>query len=125
VPLDTGERGVGERLADEMTPERIFAHKWALLLLDRALKAVSEKYVHAGQADQFETLKGFLTGSGQQPHYARAALDLGLSESAVKMAVHRMRRRWGDALRTEVGRTVADPGEVDEEIRYLFSVLSR
>ncbi len=73
--------------------------------------------------DRLSQLLPFLTGETPHPTYAQVATELGSSESAVKSAVHRMRRRFGKLLRDEVARTVGDPKEVDEELRHLFAVL--
>jgi RNA polymerase sigma factor (sigma-70 family) len=111
-------------IAGPATPEQLFERKWAHLLLGRALESVRRQYEKTGHADEFEALKNCLAGSGQHAPYAEIGANLGLSEGAVKMATHRLRRRFGEALRAEVAETVADPAEVEDEMRYLLGVVS-
>jgi RNA polymerase sigma-70 factor (ECF subfamily) len=106
------------------TPERLFERRWALALLERVLARLRGEYEAAGKGRLFEQLKGHLTGdSGGVPH-AQAAAELGLSEGAVKVAVHRLRRRYRDLLREEIARTLDDPDQVEAEIRDLFAALA-
>jgi len=93
-----------------------------LCLLRLALDGVREAYERDGSARVCEALQDTLTG-GSAGSYRALAEALGMSEGAVKVAAHRLRRRFGRALRAEVARTV-DPGEVEDELRYLLSVLS-
>jgi RNA polymerase sigma-70 factor (ECF subfamily) len=111
-------------MADDRDPEALFEVQWARMLLTRALQRLRESM--SGSADQarLSQLEPYLTGSPSGARYKQLAAELSLSESGVKSAVHRMRRAFGAYLREEVGRTVDDPGEVDVEIRYLFSVLN-
>ena len=74
--------------------------------------------------ERFRHLQKFLTGAPAGSSYSQAAADLGMSESAVKTAVHRMRKRFGELLRIEIGETLQDSRLVDEEIRHLFQILS-
>ncbi len=77
----------------------------------------------SGNEDQWRHLKPYLTAEGPQRPYRRIASKLGTSEGAVKVAVHRLRKRFGEALRREIAETVADPAEVDNEVRHLLKVL--
>ncbi len=125
VSLDFGDAEGRYSLepAHAETPERLFERHWALALLDRVLARLRGEYEAAGRDRLFERLKTRLTGdAGGGPH-ARAAADLGLSEGAVKVAVHRLRKRYRDLLREEIAQTLDDPGQVDEEIRSLFAAL--
>ena len=112
-------------LADEereRNPERAFEYQWALLLLDRVLAALRSEYEEAGRARQFEFLQPMIRGDGAaEASYAAIGQELATSEGAVKVAVHRLRARYREMLRAEIGRTVGEPGAVDEEIRYLLS----
>jgi RNA polymerase sigma factor (sigma-70 family) len=108
----------------EETPERLFERRWALTLLEQALQQVRREYETPGKGRLFEALKGQLSGTGTQP-YATLAQELGLSESAIKTAVHRLRKRYGDVLREQIRETVATEAEVDEEIQALFEALAR
>jgi len=120
---DAGNRLSWEPI-DTLTPEKVFEKHWATLMLDRALHTLRQEFAAAGKTRQFDGLKTCLTGNGQEEHYRELGAGLGMSAAAVKSAVHRMRRRFGQALRAEVAQTVADPAEVDDELRYLFSVVS-
>ncbi len=109
--------------AHQLTPERLFERRWALTLLDQVLTRLRQEFDEAGKAAVFQTLKGVLTGeSGKVPYHDLAA-RLALSEGAVKVAVHRLRRRYRELLREEIARTLDDPGLVEEEIRDLFAAL--
>ena len=108
--------------ADKLSPDRVYEQRWALALIDRTLARLGAEMDEAGQSKRFNSLRPFLTGETTGTH--RLVADrLGMKEGAVKVAVHRLRRRFGALLREEVGQTVADSGQVDEEIRYLLSVL--
>jgi RNA polymerase sigma-70 factor (ECF subfamily) len=104
------------------TAERLFERRWALALLDQVLARVRGEYEAAGKGRLFDGLKGRLTGDAGGSH-ARAAAELRLSEGAVKVAVHRLRKRYRELLREEIAHTVDDPGQVEEEIRALFAAL--
>jgi RNA polymerase sigma-70 factor (ECF subfamily) len=106
--------------ADGITPERLFDRQWALALLERVLARLDAELEGRGH---FDRLKGFLTGDGAED-YHDAAAALGMSEGAVKVAVHRLRRRYRERVRREVARLVADPSLVDEEIRHLIRALT-
>jgi len=127
-PLPLGFADAGDRLMwepiDTLTPEKVFEKHWATLVLDRALHTLRQEFAAAGKTPQFDSLKTCLTGNGPEEHYRELGAGLGMSAAAVKSAVHRMRHRFGEALRAEVAQTVADPAEVDDELRYLFSVVS-
>jgi RNA polymerase sigma-70 factor (ECF subfamily) len=110
---------------DEETPERIYEARWARAVLERTTDALRREFASGARAEHFERLAPLLTGGKTAQSYAEIAGELGVSESAIKMTVHRMRRRFGDLLRAEIGRTVSDPDDVDAEIRYLFEVLNR
>ncbi len=109
---------------DALTPEKLFERRWATVVLERALESLRLDSERNGEADRFGRLKAYLTGAELASSYRDAAGDLGLSEAAVKTAVHRLRRRYGEFLRAEIAQTVADPREVDEEIRYLLSTMA-
>ena len=109
---------------DEMTPERQYEWNWALALLDRVMARLREEYTSAGRADLFDKLQPHLSGGSSRPGYAGLGEALGMSESGVAVVVHRMRRRYGELLREEIASTVSDPGEVEDEVRYLIRVIS-
>jgi RNA polymerase sigma-70 factor (ECF subfamily) len=110
--------------ADPMTADKIFERNWALTLLDEVLKHVREDFESEGKLELFEALKSTLTSEKNAQPYSEIAAKLGMSEGAVKVAVHRLRHRYRDALRAEIAATVANPEEVDEELRHLFAALT-
>ncbi|MEJ2084550.1 MAG: ECF-type sigma factor [Acidobacteriota bacterium] len=109
---------------ETLTPERLFERRWAMTVLERAMAALEREALESGTDVQFERFKPYLTG--QEPHlpYRQVAADLGMSEGAVKTAVYRLRRRYGAKLRAEIEQTVADPAEVDQEVRHLLACVS-
>ena len=127
LPLDFEEGEQRYRLepVDELTPEAIFERRWALTLLERTMERLAAYYAGGGpeKAERFETLKPCLSG-GAAP-YRDLGLRLGISETAVKVAVHRLRARYRDHLRQEIAETVFDPAEIDDEIRRLMEALTR
>jgi hypothetical protein len=92
-------------------------------LLDRVFARLRDELDQAGKQKEFNRLKVYLTGEAGAPSYQEAAADLEMSEGAVKVAVHRLRRRYRDLVRDEIAQTVAGPEDVDEELRYLFAAL--
>jgi RNA polymerase sigma-70 factor (ECF subfamily) len=108
---------------DALTPERIFDRSWALTLLSRVLEGLRCEYAAAGRAATFEELQTVLSRGPETGSYAPIAARLGTSEGAIRVAVHRLRRRYGVLLRQEIAATVDDPNEIDHEIRSLFASL--
>ena len=107
---------------DEKTPESIFERNWALTQLETTLQRLRAELDTSGSGSRFELLKPCLTGEARQNlSYREIGLRLNMSESAVKVAVYRMRRRFAELLREEVGQTIEDPQQVDTEIRTLFA----
>lgn len=109
---------------DADTPDKIFERRWALTLLERTLALLRQEFEASGKAEMFNRLEGYLTGEQETVPYAQLATDLQTSEGAIKVAVHRLRRRFGNLLRQEIAETVSDPQEVDGEIRELFRILT-
>jgi len=109
--------------ADELTPERLYERRWALTLLDEVLLRLQREFADAGKLAVFESLKGSLTGSQDSPTYRQIAEDLAMTEGAVKVAVHRLRRRYRELLKEEIAQTVEDPDDIDEELKELFSAV--
>jgi RNA polymerase sigma-70 factor (ECF subfamily) len=124
LDVETAEGAYQLEGRDDLTPEKLFDARWATLLLDRALARLQEEYVAAGKNDLFDGLKGFLTGDSDDVPYADTARALDMSEGAVKVAVHRLRRRFRDALIKEIAETVSDPADIDAEIRHLLQAVS-
>ena len=105
------------------TAERAFARRWAVTILDKVLARLREEFAAAGKAPLFDRLKVFLSGEKSTRSYADLAGELNMTEGAVKVAVHRLRRRYRELLRGEIAQTIADPHEIDDEIRELFAAL--
>ena len=110
--------------ADRLTPEEIFERRWTLTLLERVLERLKARHTEVGAGEQFLLLEGYLTGRDADAPYHQIAATLNVSESAVKTAVHRLRREFGQALREEIAETVAGADQVDDEVRHLLGVVS-
>jgi RNA polymerase sigma-70 factor (ECF subfamily) len=126
LDFQDGERRYLREPAHDATPERIFARRWALTVLERGMARLRDEYEAAGKRPLFEALKSRL-GPGEddsQTPYAELGASLGLSEGAVKVAVHRLRKRCRELIRDEIAATVATPTEIDEELRVLFAALA-
>ena len=107
----------------ELTPEKLFERRWAQTLLNRALDRLRQEFVAQGKGAEYEVLRAFEPGEQGPPSYAEAATRLGVSESAVKSMIHRLRERHRELVREEIAQTVPTVAEIDEELRYLVSVL--
>jgi RNA polymerase sigma-70 factor (ECF subfamily) len=107
------------------TPETLFEHRWALTILERVLARLRAEFVAGEKTGLFEQLKGFLSADLPHGSYAEVATRTGLKEGTVKVAVHRLRRRYGELLREQIADTVDDPREIEDEVRHLISVLVR
>jgi uncharacterized protein YnzC (UPF0291/DUF896 family) len=94
-----------------------------MALLDRVLEQLREDYFASNKRDLFEQLKKVLTGDSERIHYQQLAQDLGLSEGAVKVAVHRIRKKYRERLRSEISQTVENIKDIDDEMRHLLSAL--
>jgi RNA polymerase sigma-70 factor (ECF subfamily) len=108
---------------DADTPETIYERRWALTLLERTLARLRREFDAAGKQTLFARLEGHLTGEQETLPYADLGAELGMSEGAIKVTVHRLRRRFGALLREEISETVSEPSQVDDEIRELFRAL--
>jgi RNA polymerase sigma-70 factor (ECF subfamily) len=111
--------------AHHLTPEHVFERRWALLLIERALEQVAEEMRSRGKAKEFDRLRPFLVEDAGDDSYRIAGQELGLSEGAVKVLIHRLRRRFREHLRANIAETVSSPDDVDDEIRHLFTCLAR
>ena len=106
-----------------MTAESLYERQWALTLLSQVLDRLSEEWQRGGRAKMFDALKCFLTGESGPAGYDEVGAELGMTAGAVRVAVHRLRRRYRELIREEIARTVRDPAEVDAEIQSLFRAL--
>jgi len=109
---------------NEPGPDQAFDREWALALLAKVIERLQQECVADGKAKLFEQLKIFLTAGKGELSHAEAARKLGMDETAVRVAVHRLRKRYRQLLRDEIAQTLADAGDVDEEMRALFGAFS-
>jgi DNA-directed RNA polymerase specialized sigma24 family protein len=108
---------------DDIDPELAFDRQWALTVIFKVQDRLLREYEAAGQFERHERLKIHLMDAGEDQSYADTAKTLGLSDAATKSAIHRIRRRFAELLRAEITRTVADPADVEDEIRHLLAAL--
>jgi RNA polymerase sigma factor (sigma-70 family) len=109
--------------ADNVTPEQHFERRWAMTLLETVINRLRAEYEQEGKADLFAALNPCLVGDRTAQPYEELARTLGLTEGAVKSAVHRLRQRYRQLLRDEIAQTVSGPADVDEELKHLIAVL--
>ena len=109
--------------ADDMTPDRLFDRAWAMTVLDRVLERLAAEFAAKGRAEVFDRLKIVLTqGKGAVPA-ATVATQLGMTENAVNVAIHRLRKRYRQLLEEQIAETLDDAAQMDDEIRSLFAAL--
>ena len=121
IDVATAEARYQRAFAHDETPERLYDRQWTMTLLDRVLEQLKEEYEANGNERLFARLRPFITGDGADETYAMAARDLDMTEGAIKVAVHRLRRRYREAVRQQIAETVGSLQEVDDEMRYLLS----
>lgn len=126
IPIDIAdaEERYQRSLVHSETPERLYHRQWCLALLASVLDTVHGEYLAAGNEHLFERLGGFLTMDDTAGTHADAALDLDMTPGAVKVAVHRLRRRYRDALLRRVAETVDSDEAIDDEMRFLLKTVS-
>ena len=124
LQFDAAETRYIHEPADNVTPEHSYERRWALTLLDEVLRRLRSEYEQDGKTELFAALHPCLVGDRSSQPYAELAVKLGVNEGTVKSAVHRMRQRYRQLLHDEIAQTVAEPGEVTEELHHLFAVLS-
>jgi len=126
LPLDTAlaESRYETEATRELPADRLYERRWALTLLEQSMARLRGEFEGAGRVAAFEQLKRFLTADKATITYAEVARDLGLSEGAARVAVHRLRRRFREVFREEVMHTVASAEDVDEELRHLMAALA-
>jgi RNA polymerase sigma factor (sigma-70 family) len=123
--LASAESRFRQEPADESSPDRLFERRWAMTILEQALDHLRAECAADARSELFEQLQGFVTGEKGPVSYAEAAANLDQSLSAVKSAIFRLRRRYHELVRDEVGQTVAEPAEVEGELRHMLEVFSR
>ncbi len=123
LDLDGAEDRYRLEPADTATPERLFERRWALTVLETVLGRLEQEMQARGHQQRFQHLKVFLEGDGTGPAYEDIAADLSMTAGTVKVSVHRMRSRFRELLRQEVGHTLADPGDANGELQHLLEAL--
>jgi RNA polymerase sigma factor (sigma-70 family) len=108
----------------ELTPERLFDRRWATTLLEAAMSELRREYQARNQAELFGSLESALLGDGATISYAEIGHSLQMNEGAVKVAVHRLRKRYRELLQAEIANTVASPEDAEEEMQHLFRALA-
>jgi RNA polymerase sigma-70 factor (ECF subfamily) len=126
IPIDRldAEGRYGREPAHERTAEREFERQWALTLLERVLRRLEDESARSGKAALFDRLRPALQGDRLARSYREIAAALGMAEGAVRVAAHRLRARYRELLREEVGRTTDDPAAIDDEIKDLLAALA-
>jgi RNA polymerase sigma-70 factor (ECF subfamily) len=119
------ERWYAPEVVDDATPETVFERRWALSLLERVMGRLRAEFDSAGRAGQFDNLSVFLNQDADDAHYEELARSTDMSAGALRMAVHRLRRKYRSLLREEIAETVSMRKEIDEEIHFLMSRLIR
>ncbi len=127
VPFDrlAAEGRYASEPADTMTAERLFERRWVTSLLEHAFARLEAESAAAGKGVLTSRLLPTLPGGRGDVSFAAVAAELGMTEGAVRMAASRLRKRYGEILREEIARTVAEPAEIEEEVRDLFAALAR
>jgi RNA polymerase sigma-70 factor (ECF subfamily) len=110
--------------ADNLSPDKLYDRAWAVVVLERVITRLRDESGTEGKAGQYEQLKPFLMMGKSEMPYAQAAVALKMTEGAVRVAVHRLRRRYRELLREEIAQTLANPAQADEEMQALFSALA-
>ena len=111
--------------ADNASPDKIFEKQWALTLLGEVLNRLEAEYQREGKGDLFAALKQTLMGARESQPYSDLAVKLGMNENAIKVAVHRLRRRYRELVRGEIAGTLAQTRDIEEEMRHLFAALAQ
>ena len=122
--LEDAETRLGEQAAETLSPEKAFERRWAITLLEQVYERLAEEYRQEDKVKWFEALRACLARGGGSAPYAELARRLGMTEGAVKVAVHRLRHRYREVLRETVADTVSSPEEVEDELRYLLRTLA-
>lgn len=107
-----------------IAPEVSYDRGWALALLNQSISRLRREFEGAGKLDEFERLKEFLTADRGAIPYSEIARAGQTNEGAIRVAIHRLRKRFRELFREEISRTVSSPAEIDDEVRYLISVLA-
>ncbi len=124
IDVQAGDQRYRLEPADGHSPDKLFERRWATAMLEKVLAQLEQEFRESGKLELFRRMRLFLvTGRGDET-YAEAAAELGLTPEAMKKAVHRIRQRYYRLFREEIAQTVADPAEIEDEMRYLCAVMA-
>ena len=123
LDFEYGESQFKLEPVSELTPEKLFDREWALLLLQRALDEIEKGYAESAKERYFEVLKIYIVPASEQPSYRESAEQLGLSETAIKVAIHRLRQKYQNVIRRLVADTLDNPEELENEFEELMRAL--
>lgn len=112
-----------ELVSPELTPDRIYQRRWALGMLDRAMRELEVRWIDAGKESQFAALRIYLTGDADAPSHAAVGEQLGMSPGAVKTTIHRLRSQFREVLCSAVAETLDREELLEDELRQLFLAL--
>jgi len=124
LDFENAEELYGLEPTDQLSPDKLFERSWALVLLQKVMVRLAVESASANKQEVFEHLIAYLAPAGDVIPYRDMAAKLNMTEGAVKVAVHRLRKRYQELLRDEISQTVATDEEIDRELRDLFGVLS-
>ncbi len=126
VSIDLVEAEAWHTLAavEQGTPESLYERRWALSVLENVMSKLRAEFADAGKANEFDRLSMFLNRDSESAGYETLAEGMGVSAGALRMSVHRLRRRYRSLLRAEIAESVSGPEEIDDELRFLLLVLS-
>jgi DNA-directed RNA polymerase specialized sigma24 family protein len=125
LDFESGESRLGLIAVEKLTAEQLYEQQWAITLLERVMEQLRTEYAAKDRLKHFDVLTPFLTGAGRHIGYAEVGRSLGISETAAKVAAHRMRKRYRELLRAEIAQTLQRPEEIDEEVRDLFAAVGQ
>ena len=123
IDAQTAEERYRLEPRDERTPETIYEYRWAMTLLDQVLGRLQQEFSEAGKDELFNMLRNYMVEGATEMSYADGARRLGMSEAALRKAVERLRLRYQELFRQEIAHTVTSPAEVEDELRYLQTVM--
>ncbi len=123
-PFDGSEISTPEPADPNLTPEQAFDRSWAQSMIDRAAHDLSREYASSGRSEIFRTIAPFIWSNDREDDFAARAAAIGLTMNSFRVALHRARRRLGERLRAQVAETVADPAEIDLELRHLIQAIT-
>ncbi len=125
LDIENAERLYALKPREELSPDKLFARSWALTVLDRTMDRLGAEATRTKKSELFEKLRICLTADKSSVPYGKMAVELNMSEGAVRVAAHRLRRRYRELLRDEIAQTVTSEDQIDEELRDLFAALAR